>query len=79
VSVSAIAILLGLLLWFGAELITAAGQVGLAERVLGAAQASSPLVVVLSCCLSQTSCPDVIRRTRWHRPAALNLNFWRIR
>ena len=56
VSVSAIAILLGLLAWFGAELITGAGQVGLAERVLGAAQASWPLTVVLSCCLSRTSC-----------------------
>ena len=55
-SVSAIAILLGLLAWFGAELITGAGQVGLAERVLGAAQASWPLTVVLSCCLSRTSC-----------------------
>jgi hypothetical protein len=43
-----------LLAWFGAELITGAGQVGLAERVLGAAQASWPLAVVLSFRLSQT-------------------------
>jgi hypothetical membrane protein len=37
-----------LLAWFGAELITAAGQAGLAERVIGAAQALWPLAVVLS-------------------------------
>jgi hypothetical protein len=77
-SISAAGILLGLLAWFGAELITGAGQVGLAERVLGVAQAFWPLAVVLSCCLSQTSCPDVTRGPRWHWPAALNLNFRRI-
>ena len=53
VSASAAGVLLGLLAWFGAELIIAGGQVGLAERVMGIAQAGWPLVVVLSC-LSQT-------------------------
>ena len=40
-----------LLAWFGTELIMAGGQVGLAERVMGAAQATWPLAVVLSCYL----------------------------
>jgi hypothetical protein len=37
------------LVWFVAELISGAGQVGLAERVVGAAQAIWPFVVVQSC------------------------------
>src|ERR1700734_995377 len=41
--------LLGLLVWFGAELITRGGQIGLAERVLTEAQAVWPLAVVLTC------------------------------
>jgi hypothetical membrane protein len=45
----AVALQLILLTWFVAELISGAGQVGLAERVVGAAQAIWPLVVVLSC------------------------------
>jgi hypothetical protein len=49
VSAGAVAVLLPLLAWFGAELITAAGQAGLAERIFGAAQALWPLVVVASC------------------------------
>jgi hypothetical protein len=40
-----------LLAWFGTELILAGGQVGLAERIMGAAQATWPLAVVLSCYL----------------------------
>lgn len=46
---AAVAIQLILLAWFGAELVTGAGQAGLAERVVGAAQAVWPLAVVLSC------------------------------
>ena len=46
---AAVAVELILLAWFAAELVTGAGQVGLAERVVGAAQAIWPLVVVLSC------------------------------
>ncbi len=42
-------VLAGLLLWFGAELITAGRQVGLAERVLAGAQAAWPLILVLAC------------------------------
>ena len=38
-----------LLAWFLAELITHGGQIGLAERALGCAQAVWPLLVVLSC------------------------------
>jgi hypothetical membrane protein len=49
---AAVAVQFVLLAWFGAELILAAGQVGLAERVVGAAQAAWPLAVVLSCRLA---------------------------
>lgn len=42
-------ILLLLLAWFGVELITSAGQAGLAERVLGEAQSGWPFLVVMSC------------------------------
>jgi hypothetical membrane protein len=45
---AAVAVLLALVMWFGAELITGSGQAGLAERVAGAAQACWPLAVVLS-------------------------------
>ena len=44
-----------LLTWFGAELVTGAGQAGLAERVIGAAQAAWPLAVVLS---ARMAAPD---------------------
>jgi hypothetical protein len=46
---AAVAVQFILLAWFCAELITGAGQFGLAERTVGAAQAAWPLVVVLSC------------------------------
>jgi hypothetical protein len=49
VSAAVVALLLILLAWFGAELITGGGQAGLAERVFGAAQALWPLAVVASC------------------------------
>ena len=49
VAATAVAVLFALLAWFGAELIVGGGQVGLAERVLGGAQAAWPLAVVLSC------------------------------
>jgi hypothetical membrane protein len=45
----AVVILLALTAWFGAELVTGAGQAGLAERTVGLAQALWPLMVVLSC------------------------------
>jgi Protein of unknown function (DUF998) len=50
VSAGAIAVLMVLLAWFAAELITGGGQAGLAERIFGAAQALWPLAVVASCC-----------------------------
>jgi hypothetical protein len=49
VSAAAALIMLGLLAWFLVELIAKGGQVGLAERVMGVAQAGWPLVVILSC------------------------------
>jgi hypothetical protein len=49
VSVSAAAILLALLGWFGVELVAGGGLAGLVERVMGLAQAAWPLAVVLSC------------------------------
>jgi hypothetical membrane protein len=48
---AAVAVQFALLAWFGTELILGAHQVGLAERVMGGAQASWPLAVVLSCYL----------------------------
>jgi hypothetical membrane protein len=55
VSAAATGVLLGLLVWFGAELIGGGQQVGLAERVLAGAQALWPLAVVLACRRSQPS------------------------
>jgi hypothetical protein len=52
---SAVAVQLLLLTWFVAELVTGAGQAGLAERVVGVDQALCPLAVVLSCRLSRIS------------------------
>ena len=49
VAAAAVTVLFALLAWFLAELATGAGQVGLAERVTGIAQAAWPLAVVLSC------------------------------
>jgi hypothetical membrane protein len=51
-------VLLGLLVWFGTELIGGGRQVGLAERALAGAQAVWPLVVVLACRWSQSRVPD---------------------
>jgi hypothetical membrane protein len=49
VAAAAVAVLLALLAWFAVELVTGAGQIGLAERVTGVAEAAWPLAVVLSC------------------------------
>jgi hypothetical membrane protein len=49
VTAAAVAALGTLLAWFVAELVSGAGQAGLAERVTGAAEAVWPLTVVLSC------------------------------
>lgn len=49
VSAGAVAVLLALVAWFGAELITDGGLAGLAERSFGGALALWPLAVVASC------------------------------
>jgi hypothetical protein len=49
VCAGAVAVLVALSVWFGAELVTGAGQAGLAERIVGVAQALWPVTVVLSC------------------------------
>jgi hypothetical membrane protein len=54
VCVGAAGVLLGLLVWFGTELIGAGRQVGLAERVLAGAEAVWPLMVVVACRRSQS-------------------------
>jgi len=48
-AVGASAVITVLLAWFLVELVTHGGQIGLAERALGCAQALWPLLVVLSC------------------------------
>ncbi len=53
VSAGATGVLLGLLVWFGAELVGGGRQVGLAERALAGSQALWPLAVVLACRRSQ--------------------------
>jgi len=64
VSALAVGLMLGLLAWFGAELAAGGGQIGLAERVMGVAQAGWPLVVVLSCRPSETRRHRRLRRGR---------------
>jgi hypothetical protein len=44
-----VVVLVALVAWFGLEVVAGAGHEGLAERVLGLAQAIWPLMVVLSC------------------------------
>ena len=58
VATTAVAVLFALVLWFGADLVLGAGQVGLAERVAGGAQAVWPLAVVLSCCWPREPAED---------------------
>ncbi len=55
VSAGASAVLLGALLWFGAELVAGGGQAGLAERLLGGLQTLWPVLVTLSCRVSRRS------------------------
>jgi hypothetical membrane protein len=47
-AVCASAVITGLLAWFVVELVTGSSDIGLAERVLGCAQATWPLLVALS-------------------------------
>ena len=72
VAATAVAVLFALVLWFAAELVLGAGQVGLAERVAGAAQAVWPLAVVLSCRIRRPYIPGrppPRRGPRRQRPA----------
>jgi len=66
VSFAVVAVQLVLLAWFVAELVTGAGQAGLAERIAGAAQAIWPLVVVVSC--RSRPARGTIRWVRTSRP-----------
>src|SRR5262249_41778262 len=50
VTAGAVAVLLALLAWFAAELVTGAGQAGLAQRIFGAPPAGWPLTVAGSWC-----------------------------
>jgi hypothetical membrane protein len=59
VAAAVVTVLLALVLWFGAELVLGSGQVGLAERIAGVAQAVWPLAVVLSC---RARSPDLPRQ-----------------
>jgi hypothetical membrane protein len=67
-SAVAAVVLIGLLVWFGTELIGAGRQVGLAERVLAGAEAAWPLLVVLSCRWSESPA-----RTRDESPASADI------
>jgi hypothetical protein len=69
VSAGAVAVLLALLVWFGAELIAAGGQAGLAERVFGAGQALWPLAVVVSCRLAARAAGQPGRAPSLGQPA----------
>jgi len=61
VAAGAASVIAALLAWFVVELMTGGGQLGLAERVLGGAQVSWPLLVVLSCRISS---PRLARASR---------------
>jgi hypothetical protein len=51
---AASAVLVALLVWFGAELNLGGGQVGLSERVIAGTESLWPLAVVLTCCWAQS-------------------------
>jgi hypothetical protein len=68
VSAAAVAVLVALLAWFGAELATGGGQAGLAERVFGAVQALWPLAVALSCCHAARTGTRPSRALRLNQP-----------
>jgi len=70
VSASTSVVLLVVLLWFGAELVTGGGQAGLAERLLGGMQTLWPVLVILSCRRRTGPSPDR-SGTRWLAAAFL--------
>ncbi len=57
-------VLLGLLVWFGAEQFGGGRQVGLSERVLAGAEAVWPLAVVLACRWGRSRVPDAGQDSR---------------
>ena len=57
----AVSIIAALFAWFVVEVVTGGGQLGLAERVLGCAQVTWPLLVVMSC---RTASPRWARAPR---------------
>ncbi len=59
VSAAASAVLLGVLLWFVAELVTVGGQAGLAERLLGELQTLWPVLVIMSCRLRRPGADSI--------------------
>jgi hypothetical membrane protein len=59
VCVSATVIMLGLLVWFYAELATGSRILGLAERVLAGAEAVWPLAVIVTCYLRDQGTPSL--------------------
>jgi len=59
---AAVAVQFALLAWFGTELIMGGHQAGLAERVVGVAQAGWPLLAVLSCL---RPAPVAVTALRW--------------
>jgi hypothetical membrane protein len=63
-SLGAAAVLLGLLGWFGAELLGGGARVGLAERFAAGAQAVWPLVAVISARRGARAQPALPRRSR---------------
>jgi len=65
VAAAAVAVLFALLFWFGTELVTAGGQVGLAERVTGIAEALWPLAVVFSCTRVTRRSYAMVSALRW--------------
>jgi hypothetical membrane protein len=70
VSAGAVAVLVVLVAWFGAELATGGGLAGLAERIFGAAQALWPLAVVVSCRrIGHQARPESARRRSGRRRA----------
>jgi hypothetical membrane protein len=54
-SVGAVAVIAALTAWFLVELVVGGGMLGLAERVVGFAQATWPLLVVTSCQFDRSS------------------------
>ena len=60
VSAGAVVVLLALVAWFAAELITGSGQAGLAERAFGAGQSLWPLAVVASCRSAARTAPGPV-------------------